>query len=200
MRFEVSWRWWFMLHSSKLRFRIVWQMRSNTTWNPLTLNWVVLIDGRKQTLDYIVTSRQRPKYSHATIEKGLKDVFSMWSAPCTLLGNGSLNKFPQKQTRQTIRHLLLRNGAVNRLFQQYRMFSMSPPRDYITTRSPVLNQKWVVEGEREWSESSAVKEEGFGWRSIVSYCNRLWLREIVTESVNKSNHPIKNPLLLITEP
>jgi hypothetical protein len=39
------------------------------------------------------------------------------------------------------------------------VFSMDPPRDYIS--SPVANQKSVVEREREWSESSAVKEEGF---------------------------------------
>jgi hypothetical protein len=41
-----------------------------------------------------------------------------------------------------------------------RMFSMSPLRDYVC--SPVVNQKLAVEREREWSESSAVKEEGFG--------------------------------------
>jgi hypothetical protein len=40
------------------------------------------------------------------------------------------------------------------------VFSVDPPRDYIS--SPVVNQKSVVEGEREWSESSADKEEGFG--------------------------------------
>jgi hypothetical protein len=32
---------------------------------------------------------------------------------------------------------------------------MDPPRGYIS--SPVVNQKSVVEREREWSESSAVK-------------------------------------------
>jgi hypothetical protein len=40
------------------------------------------------------------------------------------------------------------------------ILSMAPPPDYIS--SPVVNQKSVVEQEREWSESSAVKEEGFG--------------------------------------
>jgi hypothetical protein len=40
------------------------------------------------------------------------------------------------------------------------VFSMEQPRDYIS--SPVINQKTVVEREREWSESSAVKEEVFG--------------------------------------
>jgi hypothetical protein len=38
------------------------------------------------------------------------------------------------------------------------VFSMDPPGDFIS--SLVVNQKSVVE--REWSESSAVKEEGFG--------------------------------------
>jgi hypothetical protein len=55
--------------------------------------------------------------------------------------------------------------------------------------------KWVVEGERERSESSAVEEDAFGWRLIVSYCKWLWLRQIVTECVNISSHPIQNPLL-----
>jgi hypothetical protein len=32
-------------------------------------------------------SRQRPKYAHATIEKVLEEVFSMWSASCPVLGN-----------------------------------------------------------------------------------------------------------------
>jgi hypothetical protein len=40
------------------------------------------------------------------------------------------------------------------------VFSMDPPRDYIS--SSVVNQKTVVQREREWSESSAVKEKGFG--------------------------------------
>jgi hypothetical protein len=72
------------------------------------------------------------------------------------------------------------------------MFSMVLPRDYIS--SP------VVEREREWDESSAAKEDGFGLRLIVSNSNWLWLRVIVKEPVNKSNHPILNPLLLVTEP
>jgi hypothetical protein len=76
------------------------------------------------------------------------------------------------------------------------VLSMDTPQDYIS--SPVVNQKSVVEREREWGESSAVKAEGFGWRLIVSYCNWLWLREIVQEGVNKSNHLIQNPLLLVT--
>jgi hypothetical protein len=48
----------------------------------------------------------------------------MWSVPCPLLGNGSLNTFPQKQTRGTTGDLLLGNGALNRLYQQYRLFSV----------------------------------------------------------------------------
>jgi hypothetical protein len=55
------------------------------------------------------------KYIHATKEKVLQEVFCLWSTPCPLLGNGSLNTFPQKQMRG-IEHLLLGNGAVNRMF------------------------------------------------------------------------------------
>jgi hypothetical protein len=45
-------------------------------------------------------SRQRPKYAHATIEKILQELFSMWSAPCPLFCNRSLNTFPQKHTME----------------------------------------------------------------------------------------------------
>jgi hypothetical protein len=66
---------------------------------------------------YIVTcrptSRQCPKYAHATIGKVLQELFSMWSAPCLLLGNWSLNTFPQKQTRGTVGDLLLGNRSLN---------------------------------------------------------------------------------------
>jgi hypothetical protein len=40
------------------------------------------------------------------------------------------------------------------------VFSMDPPRDYIS--SPVVNQKSVAERERERGEPSADKEKGFG--------------------------------------
>jgi hypothetical protein len=40
------------------------------------------------------------------------------------------------------------------------VFSVGPLRNYIS--SPVVNQKPVLEQEREWSESLAVQEEGFG--------------------------------------
>jgi hypothetical protein len=77
------------------------------------------------------------------------------------------------------------------------MFSMDSLRDYIS--SAVVNQKSVVAWERECRESSAVKEEGFGWRLIESYCNCLWIT-VVVQYVNKSNHAIQIPLLLVTEP
>jgi hypothetical protein len=34
--------------------------------------------------------KQRPKYAHATTEK-LLEAFSVWSAPCPVLGNGPMN-------------------------------------------------------------------------------------------------------------
>jgi hypothetical protein len=74
------------------------------------------------------------------------------------------------------------------------VFSMDPPGAYISR--PNVNQKSVVE--REWGESSPVKENRFGWRLFVSSGNWFWLRVIVKEGVNKSNHPIQNPLLLVT--
>jgi hypothetical protein len=40
------------------------------------------------------------------------------------------------------------------------VFSMDPSRDYVS--STVVNQKSAVEREREWNESLAVKEKGFG--------------------------------------
>jgi hypothetical protein len=49
------------------------------------------------------------------------------------------------------------------------VFSMDPARDCIC--NPVVNQKSVIEREREWSESSAVKEEGFGLLVIVIDCD-----------------------------
>jgi plasmid maintenance system killer protein len=80
---------------------------------------------------YIATwrpiSRQRPKYVHATIEKVLQEVFSMISAPCPLLRKRSLNTFPQKQTSETIGHVLLGDGGVNRLCQQYRLCFLWDP-------------------------------------------------------------------------
>jgi hypothetical protein len=51
--------------------------------------------------------------------------------------------------------------AVNIKLEQ-EVFSMDPPGAYIHVSSPVINQKSVVERELDWSESSAVKEEGLG--------------------------------------
>jgi hypothetical protein len=70
-------------------------------------------------------------------------------------------------------------------------------------RSDPKVSRWehsVVEREWEVGESSAVKREGFGWKLFLRYWNWLWLREILKQGVNKSNHPIYNPLLLVTEP
>jgi hypothetical protein len=53
----------------------------------------------------------------------LQEVLSMWSAPCPLLGNGSLETLPQKQTRGTIGHLLLGNGALNMVFSMESVLS-----------------------------------------------------------------------------
>jgi hypothetical protein len=79
--------------------------------------------------------RQSPKYAHATIGKVLQELFSMWSAPCPLLGNGSLNTFPQEQTRGTIGDL--NNGAVNTLCQRCRLcFPWGPCKVDVGESSP----------------------------------------------------------------
>jgi hypothetical protein len=98
------------------------------------------------------TSRQGPKYAHATIEKVLKEMFSMSSAPCPLLGDNGYagNNWIISVAMQR---------AVKRAIE-VEVLSMGPPRDY--TSSPAVNQKSVIEREREWSKSSAVKEEKFG--------------------------------------
>jgi hypothetical protein len=43
-------------------------------------------------------------------------------------------------------------------------------------------------------------ERILGRRLIVSSCNWFGLRVIVREAISKSNHPVQNPLLLVTEP
>jgi hypothetical protein len=73
---------------------------------------------------------------------------------------------------------------------------MEPPRDYINGTEP--NKSELGERERERvreNENGASLRKSF----IVSCFNWLWLREIVQEGVNKSNQPIQNPLLLVTE-
>jgi hypothetical protein len=82
-----------------------------TIWNPA----VGLCIRLKNIVICRPISRQHPKYAQATIEEVLQEVFSMLSAPCSLLGNESLNIFPQKQARRKIGEILLGNGAVKRL-------------------------------------------------------------------------------------
>jgi hypothetical protein len=116
-----------------------------------------------------------------------------------LLGNGSVNKFQQTLGQQ------YRSGVfcdpccarcyaarTERFATISDVFSTDPPRDYVSNpfvkrdsfvlESAVSRRRSdfrVVEPEREWSESTAVKEEEFGWRLSVSSCNWQWLSEIV---------------------
>jgi hypothetical protein len=79
------------------------------------------------------------------------------------------------------------------------VFSMDPPRDYIS--SPIVNQNQISHSGREDSRRMRENENGvLGSHWLLSSCNWLWLRVIVKEAVNKSNYPIKNPLLLVTQP
>jgi hypothetical protein len=111
-----------------------------------------------------------------------------------------LGKHNPEVTLSTIGHPLQGNERINThswhviyVFRGVRAEELQEGTEGSTTGS-------VVELERERSESSAGKDEGFGWILIVSSCNWLWLRVIVQEGVSKSNHPIQNPLLLVTEP
>jgi hypothetical protein len=59
---------------------------------------------------------------------------------------------------------------------------------------------WVwLKSERERGREN---EDGASLRqSCIVICrNSLWVRVIVKQGVNKSSHPIQNPLLLVTEP
>jgi hypothetical protein len=44
-------------------------------------------------------SRQHPKYAHATIEKILEEVFSVWSAPRPVLGNWPIETHSDNRRR-----------------------------------------------------------------------------------------------------
>jgi hypothetical protein len=92
-------------------------------------------------------SRQRPNYAHATLEKVLQEMFSMWSAPCPLLGNDSVNTFPRQQSDTFRCYATAVNTTVEEeVFSTWfayihcwatDVFSNGPPRDYV--RSPVVN-------------------------------------------------------------
>jgi hypothetical protein len=45
-----------------------------------------------------------------------------------------------------------------------------------------------------------LSSQGFSSRFIVSCCELIVIKSDCKRSVNKSNHPIQNPLLLVTEP
>jgi hypothetical protein len=64
------------------------------------------------------------------------------------------------------------------------MFSTVPPRDCISCA--VVNQKSVVERERDWRESSAVKEEGLA-KIGCELLQSIAIKRDCKEGVNKSN-------------
>jgi hypothetical protein len=140
-------------------------------------------------------SRQRPKYVHATIEKVLQEVFSMWFAPCQLLSNDSPNTFPQKQTCGKVGNLLLGNSAVNRLCQKCRLCFLYDPCRVVIRESNFeagSSVQKTVENRENENENGASLRQSF----ITSCCNWLWLREIVQEGVNKSNYRIQEPIII----
>jgi hypothetical protein len=77
----------YLAYSSNLKKATIYPSTRSTDFHVTTWHYIV---------SYRPVSTQRRRYAHATIEKGLQELFSMWSAPCPLLDNGSLNTFPQK--------------------------------------------------------------------------------------------------------
>jgi hypothetical protein len=82
---------------------------------------------------YIVTCRpnstQRPKYAHATIENLLEEVFSMWSAPCPVLGNGSIDTHSDTEEVFSMWSApcpVLGNGSIDTHSDTEEVFSMWP--------------------------------------------------------------------------
>jgi hypothetical protein len=99
-----------------------------------------------------------------------------------LLGNDSVNTFPRQRIR--------RQQSDNFRFYATVQWIQQRKRCFLWIRLET-NKSYRTESNE--NESSAVKEDGFGWRLIVSYCNWLWLRVIVQEGVNKSNpNPISS--------
>jgi hypothetical protein len=140
----------------------------------------------------------------------------------TLLGNGLVNTFQQTRGEQhrsgvfcgpcCARCYTARTKHFSTITD---MFSMDPPRDYISSpfvkRNPFVLESAVssvVIRKSEASQSQQNRRKSKIWGNlaslrqslIVSTCNWLWLRVIVKEAVSKSNHPVQSPLLFVTEP
>jgi hypothetical protein len=120
-------------------------------------------------------SMQRVKYTHATIEKVLQELFSMWCAPCPLLGNRLLNTFPQNNRRSITR-------------QQRDKKTLSTIQAVFSTGSMQSGYKrvefwsWQLwKNGNEENENENENKNGASVRQslIVSCSNWLWLREIV---------------------
>jgi hypothetical protein len=93
----------------------------------------------------------------------------MSSASCQFLGIGSLNTFPQKQTRGTMGDLLLDNGAVNRLCQKHRLCFPSGPCKVVIRQSCSEAGSSVVVDEL-WQENE-IEDENESY--AVIYCDLL---------------------------
>jgi hypothetical protein len=107
-------------------------------------------------VNYIVICSFRPKYAHAKIENIFQEVFSMWSAPCPLLGNGSLNAFQHNEYAENNQIASVAIQRAVNITEDEVFFYGFASRLY-----KLSNQKLVVGREREWSESSTGKEKGF---------------------------------------
>jgi hypothetical protein len=129
-----------------------------------------------------------------------------------LLGNDSVNTFPRQRIRK--QHLnnfrcytrrCKYNSRARGVFMWFTyihcwatdVFSKGPLQDYISGTD--VNQIRMRDNwERERMRMERVlSSQGRSFRlKIVSFCNCLWLREILQEAVNKSNRPIQNPVII----
>jgi hypothetical protein len=89
----------------KIRLNNINKFISCFTENKLCLHFkdqlsreIIAIHSKNYAMTCRPISRQRPKYTQATIENVLQEVLSMWVTPCPLLGNGFLNTFSRKRT------------------------------------------------------------------------------------------------------
>jgi hypothetical protein len=70
----------------------------------MSKNRVFLLDYKRNVTCRPI-SRQRPNCAHATMEGVLEEVFSLWSAPCPVLGNGPI--YTHSDNRRGVLYMIL---------------------------------------------------------------------------------------------
>jgi hypothetical protein len=132
-----------------------------------------------------------------TLRSSLSEVYvtnfaSVHIVTCRPVAGQRLGKHvPAEAYRETVGRPLLGNGTVNIITNfSETVFSVGSAsrlyKGYRTQLNESQNQNENVASPRQSRKKGSAED----W---------LWLRVIVQEGVNKSNHPIQNPLLLVTE-